>query len=214
MTTFFIFVAVILGAMIIGSALVGSRAPQEPREDLDEFLRGTAADALGKRLPDKDVTEDKLLSIQSKFEKYLSQNYSPVAASNRQVYIYRNLMLPWFKALSSKHRYDLDKVQHIRKDWVDYLNAIEEGNTSKFLAMESYGDGNSEQHDEHDEDIQKAVNKSWAVEDAFAAYVGEDATDLLEAVRSKSSYAFNREGEMAPEGQVFALDGNLRPERK
>jgi hypothetical protein len=160
----------------------------------------------------KDITEEMVLKVQTRFEKDLQNTDLPDAIRFSDLYIYRNLMSKWFSKLSAEHRYDDVMTQKLRKDWLDYMNALQDGHTSNYLSLESYGDTKEEQEksDSYREDATHSARKALAIEDGFAAAIGKDQVDELTRIRKLSMNSISREGELAPEGMEFDILGKLR----
>jgi peptidoglycan hydrolase-like protein with peptidoglycan-binding domain len=56
----------------------------------------------GKVSTENNFTEESVLKIQTEFENKLFYNYAPDAISGKEIYIYKNLMVPWFNNLTLK----------------------------------------------------------------------------------------------------------------
>ncbi|HBK33787.1 TPA: hypothetical protein DEP34_03210 [Candidatus Uhrbacteria bacterium] len=133
------------------------------------------------------LEEEQVLEIQRKFERRRKElKYAPDTPSEKEMYIYENLMRGWFYTLSGKHRYDNEMIQKIRKDWVNYMSLLEEASTDNYLALES--DDEETEMDYRDDHI-KAVLQLNAIEDAFAHLMGEKEFQQLENTR-KQPYSF------------------------
>lgn len=157
------------------------------------------------------IEEDYVFKVQGEFEKNLENTYLPDAVTGKDLHIYYYLMRPWFNELSSKYRYDEAMIQKLRKDWLDYIEALGDRNTYNFLSLESQTD---EQNDHYREKHIVASRKVFAIQDGFAIAVGEEAVKKLADVQAREFFAFTREGEMAPEGFTYDLNGKLRPNKK
>jgi len=158
-----------------------------------------------------DITEEAVFKIQADFEEKLHDNYAPDAIDGKEIYIYKHLMRPWFDKLSSKNRYDKTMIQKLRNDWVDYMTSLEDRNTSNYLFFES-----EKQEDENsyrDEHV-IASRKVFAIENAFASAIGNEAEEELARITNLDSSSFHRHnGDIAPEGFEFGVDDELKPKK-
>jgi len=162
----------------------------------------------------KDINEEDLLKSQTRFEKELVEHVDfPDGIRFRDSYLYKHLMRDWFAKLSGKHRYDDKIIQKLRSDWLGYMWALERGHTNHYLAMESYGE-NQEAHDRYEEEATTYARKAMAIEDGFASAIGEEAVKELDRIRNQGFDKFSREGEIAPEGMLWDIDGKLKKKRK
>lgn len=158
----------------------------------------------------RSVTEEEVLAMQTKFEKRLDEQRDfPDVIRYNPVYIYKKLMRSWYSDLVSKYRYDDEMVQKLRNDWVDYMYLLETNATTTYLWMESEG----EKAEEYKERAINSSRKYFAIEDAFAQYLGEEKVKELAYVRSLDESKINKKGELAPEGKEFTIFGDLIDEK-
>jgi hypothetical protein len=160
------------------------------------------------KIADEDksrVTDESLLKQQSAFEAYLLKTYLPDAIIGKDIYIYRNLILPWYKELSGKSRYNNDVAQKLRNDLSDYMHAMEDAKTYSFLSAEAKDEIERNSFDAKQE---IAARRKIAIEDAFAWNISKDEVNELARIRSLHFYAFQPSGDMVPEG--YELDGDRK----
>ena len=134
-------------------------------------------------------SDDNVLKEQLYFERRLNENSDlPDAIGWREAYIYRHLMSKWFGQLIGKYRHNKVKARRIRADWLMYMYLLEEQSMSVFLGVESenQGKGHSFYEDAWEE------RKSYqAIENAFAAAIGNEAIEQLRQVREREHNAFD-----------------------
>lgn len=148
------------------------------------------------------ISEEAIFKAQSQFEdKITNETEFPNAISGDEIYIYKNLMRPWFDKLIAQYRYDDKMTQKLRNDWLDYMSTVDDRSTYNYLSLESEDEEESKRYRE---DHIAASRKMFAVQDAFATAVGPDAVSELKKVREMGLMSFGRHGELAPEG--FKLD--------
>ncbi|MCC6323806.1 hypothetical protein IT400_03370 [Candidatus Nomurabacteria bacterium] len=140
------------------------------------------------------IEEDFVFKVQGGFEKNLENTYLPDAVNYRDLYIYKYLMKSWFSELSGKYRYDESMIQKLRKDWLDYMEALEDRGTYSFLSLEAQTE---EQRESYREKHIVASRKAFAIQDAFAVAIGKGAVKKLADLQEKDIFAFTREGELA-----------------
>jgi hypothetical protein len=154
----------------------------------------------------RNVTEEEVLAMQTKFEKRLDEQVDfPDGIRYTTVYIYKKLMRSWYSDLVSKYRYDDQMIQKLRNDWVDYMHLLESNARTSYLWMENEG----EKAEEYKERAINSSRKYFAIEDAFAQYLGEEKVKELAYVRSLDESKINKKGELAPEGKEFTIFGDL-----
>jgi len=157
----------------------------------------------------EEITDEIIAQNEKAFEgDIFGDNYSifPDSISGKEIYVYKHLMLPWFRELSAKSRYKDEEIKKIRKDWVDYLEALKDRSLYAFLASE---EENEEVKKEEDSQHIVASKKVWAIEDAFASAINQEAVKELDRIRQITRFdAFNNRGELSPEGFRFE-DGEL-----
>jgi hypothetical protein len=149
------------------------------------------------------ISEETIFKAQSKFEdKITNETDFPDAISGNEIYIYKNLMRPWFDKLTAQYRYDEKMIQKLRNDWLDYMNAISDRSTYNYLSLESEDEKQSK---EYREDHITASRKMFAIQDAFATTSGADAISELKKTQGMDFMSFSRHGELAPEGFKWDL---------
>lgn len=161
-----------------------------------------------KTLETPTITEEDVHKAQAIFEERLSMTYLPDSIHRQDSYVYRNLVLPWYKELIAKHRYDDSMSQKLRDDFLDYMSAIDDRSTTNYLWMESYDeDDENAGQDYRDRHIAES-KKAFAIEEGFACAMGEDAKKELTRIRKMDTLKFNRLGtELAPDGKEYDLSG-------
>ena len=144
------------------------------------------------------ISEETIFKVQSKFEdKITNETDFPDAISGDEIYIYKNLMRPWFDKLTARYRYDEKMTQKFRNDWLDYMEAVGDRSTYNYLSLESEDEKQSEKYRE---DHIAASRKMFAIQDAFATAIGADAVSELKKVKEMGFMSFSRRGELPPEG--------------
>lgn len=144
------------------------------------------------------ISEETIFKVQSKFEdKITNEADFPDAISGDEIYIYKNLMRPWFDKLTAQYRYDEKMTQKLRNDWLDYMEAVGDRSTYNYLSLESQDEKESEKYRE---DHITASRKMFAIQGAFATAIGLDAVSELKKVEEMGFMSFSRHGELPPEG--------------
>lgn len=145
------------------------------------------------------ISEETVFKAQSKFEdKITNETDLPDAISGDEIYIYKNLMRPWFDKLKAQYRYDEKMTQKLRNDWLDYMDAVGDRSTYNYLSLESEDEIEKEKYRE---DHIVASRKMFAIQDAFATAIGLDAVSELKKVQEMGFMSFSRHGgELLPEG--------------
>lgn len=153
------------------------------------------------------ITEEEIFNKQNKFEEKISQNGSPDSLPGKQIYIYKEFMLPWYNQISGDNRYKEDTINKIRKDWIDYMYYLEDASTSLYLSCES---DDAKKQKEYRDDHIGSVKKTLAIEDGFASIIGEKAKKELEEIRKIDGlWTFSRDGKKAPNGFQYDLNDDL-----
>lgn len=165
---------------------------------------------------EEKITEERVFKVQSNFEtKLRDETEFPDAISGKEIYIYRNLMFGWFNKLAAKNRYDEVLTQKLRRDWLDYIGAVCDRSTYNYLSMEFYDEKDNSQSEAYGEKHMAASRKVSAIQDAFAAAIGEEAVAELAKVKAVDFMEFGRNGELAPEGYEWDIGGReLNPIKK
>lgn len=149
------------------------------------------------------ISEEAVFKAQSKFEdKITNETDFPDAISGDEIYIYKNLMRPWFDKLVAQYRYDEKMTQKLRNDWLDYMEAVGDRSTYNYLSLESE---NEKQSEKYREDHIAASRKMFAIQDAFATAIGVDVVSELKKIKEMGFMSFSRRGELAPEGFKWDL---------
>jgi len=149
---------------------------------------------------ENEIEEEAVFKIQTEFERKLEYTLLPDAISGNEIYIYQNLMLPWYNKLSSENRYNDVMTKKLRNDWLNYMSALEDRSTYNYLSLEVE---KKEEKDCYWDKHVVASRKAFAIEAAFASAVGKEAIDELTRIRQLNLSSFNSNGELAPEGFCF-----------
>lgn len=147
----------------------------------------------------KRYTEENVRKAQIDFEDRLEKNPDlPDAIRGRNAYIYRNLMSSWFSSLIAKQRYTEAMAKELRADWLSYMSLLEGSCTSSFLSAEANSEAGREKYGKQYDDERRELE---AIENAFAAQIGQEAVATLAEVRLRRYDAFDRGGRnLAPPG--------------
>ncbi len=164
--------------------------------------------------PEKEeaVSEESVFNIQSKFEKKLHDEVDfPDAIRGVEIYIYQHLMRPWYAKLAGENRYNDEMTKKLRRDWLDYMGAVEDRSTYNYLSLEFWDEKEPKKSDDYRDQHILASRKMFAIEDAFAAAVGKEAVEELNHVRKLDWNQFDKFGNRAPDGSEYDLGGKLVP---
>jgi hypothetical protein len=157
------------------------------------------------------------LKSQAEFERRLNENADlPAGIRWQKAYTYRHLMSKWFASLIAKYRYDDVMTKKIKTDWLNYLDLLESQSTTDFLSLES---SNEKKREAYGAEGWQMRQQYMAIEDGFAAAMGEEAIKELAQVRTAEYDSFDRSGRkpIAPEGFRYSLvslhpyDEELKP---
>jgi hypothetical protein len=127
-------------------------------------------------------------------------------------------MSKWFDSLIAKYRYDESISTNIRSDWLSYMYLLESESKSSFRSFETINVNDKESY----EQTAWLERKQYvAIEDAFAAAIGNEAIEELRRVREAQIGAFDRSGRkpMAPIGYLYVpvslhpYDEDLKPKQ-
>lgn len=154
----------------------------------------------------REISEEMVFDAQTRFEKELEVDL-PGDINRKDRYIYRHLMWQWFSELSAKNRYDEKMTQKLRSDFLEWMFSVEQGASCNYLSFELEGE---DERESYSDEAMKYGRKAMAVEDGFAAAVGDEAKKELERVRKMDFNSFSRIGELAPDGMKYDLLGNLK----
>lgn len=160
------------------------------------------------------ITEEMIFKSEAYFNNKIQEEIDfPDAIQGYPIYVYKNLMSPWYKKLSGENRYNDEMTQRLRSDWMDYMSAIEDRETCHYLYMETSEETDPEKAKSYSGRASMASQKISAIEDGFAALVGKDAVEELRNIRStkeKNRRKFDKFGNLAPEGFEYDFMGELR----
>ena len=168
------------------------------------------ANAIPKQNPEPEknqIEEEDVFNFQNDFEEDMQNTDLPDAIDREEIYIYKNLMLPWYNKLSSQYRYDDVMIQKLRNDWIDYMSSLKDRSTYNFLSLEA-------------EDKEKkaaywnkhviASRRIFAIEDAFANSIGKEAVKELARIKKLDIFKkISRQGDMAPNGFEYDINDKL-----
>jgi hypothetical protein len=156
------------------------------------------------------LSEENVLKAKANFEHRLNENADlPDAIVWRKAYIYRHLMSKWFDILIAKYRYDEPMSTKLRSDWLTYMGLLESESTSSFLGREARDET---KRDTYGEEAHLEHKQYVAIENAFAAAIGNEAVEELQRTREAPHDAFDRSGKkpIAPAGCSY-VPVSLRP---
>jgi hypothetical protein len=167
--------------------------------------------------PQEKITEEMIFKSEAYFENKLEEEIDfPDAIQGYPIYVYKNLMRPWYKKLSGENRYDDEMIQQLRSDWMDYMWSIGKSATSRYLYMETSEETDPEKSKSHYEKANIAHKKIVAIEDGFAALLGKDAINELKHIRDlhkENLRKFDKYGNLAPEGFEYDFMDELQKEK-
>lgn len=164
----------------------------------DHYLRPKRDAKRMAEAEERRTSEEYVIEKQMKFEKRLRDGVDlPDGIRGRAAHIYLHLMREWFNNLAAQSRYDEAKVKKLRKDWLIYMETLEDRETCRFLAAEG---SDQAKRDEYDVRADEAHRQVIAIEDAFAHATGPDAVEKLRDIRSREYDSFSNAGELAPDG--------------
>lgn len=153
--------------------------------------------------------EEYAIYTEIKFEKTFGGG-AETAPSGQTMYIYKQLMKPWYYILAGRTRYNNEKLKMIRKDWINYIGLLEGGSIARFMAMETYNESLEESYEEK---IKTILKKADAIEHAFAAEVNDGAEEKLSRIKETDPMKFNRNtGDLAPDGFRYGISDEPVPE--
>ena len=163
------------------------------------------------------LSDEIVLKAKADFEKHLEEEVDlPDGIRWRKAYIYRHLMSKWSDSLIAKYRYDEPMSNKIRSDWLSYVYLLESESRSSFLSAEAT---DAKKQERYGQDAWLERKQYLAIEDAFAAAIGNEAIEELKRVREAPHDAFDRLGRkpMAPIGYLYVpvslhpYDEDLKP---
>src|SRR6516162_9443719 len=165
------------------------------------------------------LTDENVLKAKADFEMRLDENADlPDGIGWRKAYIYRNLMSKWFDSLIAKYHYDESISANIRSDWLSYMYLLESESKSSYRSFETI---NVNEKESHEQTASLERKQYVAIEDEFAAAIGNEAIEELRRVRDAPIGAFDRSGRkpMAPIGYLYVpvslhpYDEDLKPKQ-
>jgi len=138
------------------------------------------------------LSDENVLKAKADFEKHLEEEFDlPDGIRWRKAYIYRHLMSKWSDSLIAKYRYDEPMSNKIRSDWLSYVYLLESESRSSFLASEAT---DAKRQERYGQDARLERKQYLAIEDAFAAAIGNEAIEELKRAREAPHDAFDRSG--------------------
>jgi hypothetical protein len=158
------------------------------------------------------LSDDGVMAAQREFEKQLDESIDldlPDAIRWSTAFTYWHLMRKWFSALMASNRCDEKSSDKMKSDWLNYMDFLEERETSLFLAEWGKDDKKRAAYREEATVLKRKIE---LIENAFAIAIGPEAVEQLEHVRSSPLGAFDRSGKkpMAPIGYRYSVT-SLRP---
>ncbi len=135
-------------------------------------------------------TDKQILNAQDVLENHLRQYGLPDHPGGQQAYIYKHLMRNWYGQIIAQVRYDQKRAKAIRRDWIEYMELVRRNATSAFLHMTS----KTPFEGRHYNDMVYGSSRAEAIEDAFAALIGNEAKLELKSARENSGLNFGNEG--------------------
>ncbi len=101
-------------------------------------------------------------------------------------------------------------IQKIREDFLDWMYSTEHGHRANYLSFELEDE---DSRNSYSDEAAIAGKKSYTIENAFAAAIGDNAIKELERVRTLGYSSIDKNGNLAPEGFRFDLEGELKPKK-
>src|SRR6516225_8860886 len=167
----------------------------------------------------KGLTDENVLKAKSDFEMRLDKNADlPDGIGWQKAYIYRQLMSKRFDSLIARYRYDESISANIRSEWLSYMYLLESESKSSYWSFETI---NVNEKESYEQTASLERKQYVAIEDEFAAAIGNEAIEELRRVRDAPIGAFDRSGRkpMAPIGYVYVpvslhpYDEDLKPKQ-
>ena len=144
------------------------------------------------KIRDEKIDEERVFEIQTSFEKGLKDTDLPDAISGKEIYIY-HLMRDWYRELVAANRYNEDIIQKLRGDWIDYMTSLKDLNTCSFLSLELEDE---EKRNKYRQEHIAASRKVFAIQDAFARLMGNDAVKKISEAQDISFSEFDEDGSL------------------
>jgi len=167
----------------------------------------------------KGLTDENVLKAKSDFEMRLDKNADlPDGIGWQKAYIYRQLMSKWFDSLIARYRYDESISANIRSEWLSYMYLLESESKSSYWSFETI---NVNEKESYEQTASLERKQYVAIEDEFAAAIGNEAIEELRRVGDAPIGAFDRSGRkpMAPIGYLYVpvslhpYDEDLKPKQ-
>jgi len=167
----------------------------------------------------KGLTDENVLKAKSDFEMRLDKNADlPDGIGWQKAYIYRQLMSKRFDSLIARYRYDESISANIRSEWLSYMYLLESESKSSYWSFETI---NVNEKESYEQTASLERKQYVAIEDEFAAAIGNEAIEELRRVREAPIGAFDRSGRkpMAPIGYLYVpvslhpYDEDLKPKQ-
>jgi len=164
-------------------------------------------------------TDENVLKAKADFEMRLDENADlPDGIGWQKAYIYRHLMSKWFDSLNARYRYDESISASIRSEWLSYMYLLESESKSSYWSFETI---NVNEKESYEQTASLERKQYVAIEDEFAAAIGNEAIEELRRVRDAPIGAFDRSGRkpMAPIGYLYVpvslhpYDEDLKPKQ-
>ena len=166
------------------------------------FWGGRGREDVDQHTPAKPLSDEDVAIAQSAFERRLEadSDLSDTIVWG-DAYIYWQLMSKWSRTLLETHRDNAKLAAKLRNDWLDYLHCLETLKTEAFVAGEA-----NHKRDLYGSEAEQSWRTKVAIEDAFAAAIGDEALQLLRRVRAANHVAFDRSGKkpMAADGYYYS----------
>jgi len=165
------------------------------------------------------LSEENVLKAKADFELRLDENADlPDGIGWQKAYIYRQLMSKRFDSLIARYRYDESISANIRSEWLSYMYLLESESKSSYWSFETI---NVNEKESYEQTASLERKQYVAIEDEFAAAIGNEAIEELRRVREAPIGAFDRSGRkpMAPIGYLYVpvslhpYDEDLKPKQ-
>jgi len=131
-----------------------------------------------------DLNQDSVLEIQKKFEEKIELKYLPDRIEDRDIYIYKSLMRPWYNKLINKNYYNFALTKSITTDWINYIKALEEEANCRCLYKINFESENEEEINYFIDRGRIEMEKINKIEKNFANSIGDDALERLSSARN------------------------------
>ena len=135
--------------------------------------------------------DKQILNAQAALEKHLREYWLPDHPGGKDAYIYKQLMRGWYEQIVAQSRYDKNRLRAIRVDWMEYIDLVQRNATNGFLHVTSKTPFEGRAYN----NMLHGSSRAEAIENAFAALIGNHATLLLNTVREKAFDDFDHEGD-------------------